>query len=253
MTTDVHLPPPIITRDKMNIADLYSTRIQKTFDEDQAEILSILQAHPKQVLKLINYYMGMPLSYPATIAQIDRGVVDLDVQAQQAFTIEHSRSTFIRSTIFKYDVFAMAQYVNVRKQAATFVKFSYVEIMAERRNFLRLQLEPSPETVIESPLGVIDGRVCDISLSGLNIMIDTYCPLEKGSEMPIRFTLTTIEQGQDLNVNIPAILYSISGDAPPYNYAFAISPDTLLERQLSHFIFQRQIEIIREIKDAVDV
>ena len=237
----------------MNIADLYSTRIQKTFDEDQAEILAILKAHPKQVLKLINYYMGMPLSYPATIAQIDRGVVDLDVQAQQAFTIEHSRCTFIRSTIFKHDVFAQAQYVNIRKQAATFVKFSYVEIMAERRNFLRLQLEPSPETVIESPLGIVDGRLCDISLSGLNVLIDNYCPLETGLEMPIRFTLTTIEQNQSFTVNIPARLLAISGDVPPYKYAFAISPDTLLERQLSHFIFQRQIEIIREIKDAVDV
>jgi len=236
----------------MNIEDLYSTRIQKTFDEDQAEILSILQANPKQILKLINYYMGMPLSYPATIAQIDRGVVDLDVQAQQAFTIEHARSTFIRSPIFKFDVFAQAQYVNIRKRAATFVKFTYVEIMAERRNFIRLELEPAPAAMIESPPGTIDGRLHDISLSGLNILVDNYCPLERNTEMPIRFTLTSVEHNQSFNVNLPARLLAITADAPPYNYAFAIYPDKTLERQLSQFIFQRQIEIIRDIKDTVD-
>jgi hypothetical protein len=235
----------------MNIEDLYSTRIQNTYDEDQAEIIAILQAHAKQQLKLINYYMGMPLSYPATIAQIDRGVVDLDVQAQQAFTIEQSRSTFIRSPIFKHDVFAQAQYVNIGKRAATFVKFCYVELMAERRNFLRLELQPSPETVIESPLGILDGKLHDISLAGLNILIDSYCPLERNTEMPIRFTLSSIEHNQSFNVTLPASMLAITAEAPPYNYAFAISPDKTLERQLSQFIFQRQIEIIRAIKDIV--
>ena len=80
----------------MNIADLYSTRIQKTFDEDQAEIVSILKANPKKSLKLITYYKGLPLSYPATVTSIDRGAVDIEVKEEQAFTIEQSRSAFIR-------------------------------------------------------------------------------------------------------------------------------------------------------------
>ncbi len=232
--------------------DLYSTRIQKTFDEDQAEIISILKANPKQTLKLINYYMGMPLSYSASIAQLDRGVLDLDVQPQQAFTIEHSRSAFIRAPIFKYDVFAQAQYVNIRKRAATFVKFCYVEIMAEKRNFIRLELRPAPNVIIESPLGIIEGRLNDISLSGLNIMIDNYCPLERDSEMPVSFLLKTVEQNHSINVNIPASLIKITGEAPPYRYSFFISPEKNMESQMSQFIFQRQIEIIREIKDQVE-
>ena len=222
------------------------------FDDDQAEIISILKANPKQILKLINYYMGMPLSYPATIVQIDRGIVDLDVQPQQAFTIEHSRSAFIRCPLFKHDVFAQAQYVNIRKRAATFVKFCYVEIMAERRNFIRMVLDPKPAVIIESPLGIIDGKLHDISLTGLNILIDNYCPIERNTEMPIRFTLTISEQNLSFNVDLPAKLIAITAEAPPYKYAFAIVPDKTLERQLSHFIFQRQIEVIREIKDAVE-
>jgi hypothetical protein len=234
----------------MNLADLYGTRVQTTYDEDHAEIFSILKANPKKVLKLINYYKGLPLSYPAVVSSIDKGAVDLDVQAEQAFTIEQSRSTFIRSTLFKHDVLAQVLYVNIKKHAASFVKFSYVEIMAERRNFIRMTLEPSPVTTIESDDGTIEGSLYDLSLSGLNVMTHHYSPIATGSETSIRFILNSSEQNLNLNVNVPARLVDIKDDSPPYHYKFTICPDKLLERALSQYIFQRQIEVIREIKDA---
>jgi hypothetical protein len=235
----------------MNIADLYSTRIQKTFDEDHAEIVSILKANPRQALKLITYYKGLPLSYPANIAAIERDTIDLDVKGEQAFTIEQSRSAFIRSSLFKHDVFAQVLYVNVKKQAASFVKFSYVELMAERRNFIRLEMEPSPYTEIASPLGIIEGNLYDISLSGLNVSIHHSCPLTIDTEASVKFVLPQIEQTHELQVCVTAKLIAVRDDYLPYSYKFTICPDKYLERQLSHYIFQRQIEIIREIKDGV--
>lgn len=235
----------------MNISDLYGTRIQKSFDEDQADIISILKANPKKSLKLINYYKGLPLSYSASIASIDSGTIDLDVQAEQAFAIEKSRSVFIRSPLFKHDIFAHAQYVNTKKGMATFVKFSYVEIMAERRNFIRVVPEPHPNTVIESSLGVIEGDLYDVSLSGLNISIHHSCQLEIDAVSPTLFTLSNIEQSLGFKVSVPATLICIKGDVLPRNYKFTMCPDKALERQLSQYIIQRQIEIIREIKDTV--
>jgi c-di-GMP-binding flagellar brake protein YcgR len=236
----------------MNITDLYSTRIQKTFDDVQAEIVSILKANPKAALKLISYYKGLPLSYQAKIVSIDRGTLDLDVQAEQAFAIEKSRSVFIRSPLFKHDVFAQAQFVNIKKKAASFVKFSYVEIMAERRNFIRVATESQPNTAISSPLGLIEGQLADISLSGMNIVIQHSVPLEIDSEAPTSFKLRNIEQGLNLTINTPARLINITGDKLPRNYKFTFNPDRSLERQLSQYIFQRQIEIIKEIKDAIE-
>ena len=235
----------------MTSTDLFSTRIQKNFDDDQAEILAMLEANLKQPLKLINYYKGIPLSYPATIASISRGVVDLDVQAMQAFTIEQARSTFIRSPLFKYDLFAQAQYVNVRKKAATFVKFSYVEIMAERRSFVRVEVDARVIVTIVSPQGNVEGRLTDISLSGLGVLIDYTSLLETGVETTLQFTLVSPETAQPVSISIPATLVNISGDLSPYSYRFAINPEKLLERQISQYVFQRQVEIIREVKEIV--
>lgn len=235
----------------MNVLDLYSTRIQKTFDEDHDEIVAIFKANPKASLKLINYYKGLLLSYPAAIAGLDRGVLDLDLQAEQAFTVEHGRYIFIRSPLFKFDLFAQAQYVNVRKKAASFVKFCYVDIMAERRNFLRLELDQPVEVAMTTPAGLLEGKLHDFSLSGLNVAVQDYCPLEPNSEVSISFSLLDSEHQQTFSLNLPARLITIADTERPYCYKFAMVLEKAAERQLSKFIFQRQVEIIREIKDGV--
>jgi hypothetical protein len=235
----------------MNVTDLYTGRIQKSFDEDQIEIVSILKGKPNQVLKLINYYNGLPFSYAATVVAIERGAVDLDVRAEQAFAIEKSRSTFIRSPIFKYDVFARAQYVNIKKMVASFVKFSYVEIMAERRNFIRIAPEPHTEALIKSALGTFEGDVYDLSLSGLNILVHSSCPLELDAETTVSFMLSNVDPPIAVQIVVPAKLIAIKGDTLPREYKFIIMPDKTVERHLSQYIFKRQVEIIKEVKSAI--
>lgn len=236
----------------MDISDLYSTRIQKSFDEDQADIIAILKsAPPKTVLRLINYFKGMPVSYSATINSVERNTVDLDLQGEQAFTVEDSRSAFIRSPLFKFDVFATAQYVNVKKRAATFTKLSYVEIVAEQRNFIRINPDPPPVVVIETPEGTIEGHLFDISLTGLNILVENFCEIERGSEVKIKSTFQNVERDLTVNLNVTAKLVTIKDHLRPYSYIFTFRSDKELERQLSQYVFKRQVEIIREIKDAV--
>jgi len=237
-------------RGDMDITDLYRTCIQKNFDDDQAEILAILKANPKKTLKLISYYKGLPLAYTAAMVSLDRGIADLDVRAEQAYVIEKSRSVFIRSPLFKHDVFAHAQYASAKKKAVTVGKFCYVEIMAERRNFIRVSPGAHTNSVIESPLGSIEGDLYDLSLSGLNIAVHHSCQLEISAEMSIRFILKNLDGSSDLRANVQAKLVAISGDMLPRNYRFSMNPDKFFERQLSKYIIDRQIEIIREIKEA---
>jgi hypothetical protein len=235
----------------MNISDIYSVRIQSSFDDDMMEILDVFKTHPNKIVRLINYYKGLPLSYAATIIATDRGTVDFSVTAEQAYAIEQDRYAFIRTPLLKYDVFAKAQYVNVKKMATSLVKCCYVEIMAERRNFIRMAPEPRPTVVINSPLGVVEGELQDISLSGANVSIHHSCPLEAGYETSISFMLNDIETGEPMPIISPARLIRVSGEAPPRDYLFATSLDKALERQLSRYMIQRQIEVIKEIKDAI--
>lgn len=240
----------------MEISDLYSTRIQNTFDEDYAEILSIFREEfsksHKLDVRLINYHKGLPISYPATVVGVERDTIELDVYPQQAVTLADHRYTFIRSNLFKHDIFANIQYVNIKKRAATLQKLCYVEIMAEKRNYVRLELDQPQNALFMTDDGTVRGKLIELSINGAGVLIEQPCSMERGQETNLMFMLHDLKHDLNYNVKTMAKLVGISGDRLPRYYRFAIKPDKILDRQIAQFIFQRQIEIIQDIKNAAE-
>ena len=152
----------------MDYTHLYSTRIQKTFDEDNADILETFRTafatNPQLSLHLVNYYKGLPISYKAKIAGIDKSSIDLDVHPKQAVAIAAEHYTFIKSNLFKHDILARTQYINIKRKAVLLNKFCYVEILAETRKHLRLELDQPLNAVFNSPSGVIRGKITELSI-----------------------------------------------------------------------------------------
>lgn len=235
---------------------LYSTRIEKTFDEDNAEIIHRLKAelakNEKLSVRLINYYKGLPVSYPAAVVGVERDIVDIDVIPQQAFSMLEHRYTFIRCGIFRRDIHANVQYVNIKRSAISLRKLCYIEIMAERRNYIRLELEKHPNALLITKNGVVKGKVTELAINGACIRVEQSCSLEIGDELTIGFMLHDHQQNVDYSVKTLARLVGIEGNSQQRHYRFHTSPDRILDRILAQFLFQRQIEIMREIKDATD-
>jgi hypothetical protein len=241
----------------MDNSYLYSTRIEKTYDEDLADIIARIRheltLHKKIEIRLINYFKGLQVSYPAYIVGVDKETIELDVFPEQAVTMAIHHYTFIRSKLFKWDILANVQYVNIKKRAASLRKFSYVEIMAERRNYLRLELDEKIDCVLNVSEGVIQGRLVEISIKGACIQISHSCSLEIDNEVTMMFMLYNGGQDVSYNVKTHAKLVNIHGDALPRYYRFETFPDKICDRQISQFLFQRQVEIIRRIKDAAEI
>jgi hypothetical protein len=239
----------------MDFTSLYSTRIQTTFDDDQAAILKI--AHEKcgksgLKVSLTNYYMGLPITYPATIVGVERGNLDLDVSPQQAVAIATDHYTLIRSEVFPFPVVAHVQYINVKKHAASLNKLCYVEVLAEKRTAVRLNLEPPIRATIQFEDQSIIGDLVDISTSGLAVLLDEYVELVPETELTVKFMLPDPVLQKHTLVKVPATLVGIAENASPYRYKFKIVPEKHHEQLISRFSFQRQVEIIRGLKDSSD-
>jgi hypothetical protein len=236
----------------MDHSYLYSTRIQNTFDEDQAEILSLfreeLARHPKFQITLINYYHGLPVSCPAHIISIEKDMIDLDVAPYQAFTMRDHHYTFIRSKVLKHDVHANVQYVNINRRAASLRKLCYVEIMAERRDYIRLSLENPQNASFKTTEGLAKGKLVEISINGACVQVFDSCSMEIGEETTLTFMLHDIVQNLDYTMRTQATLVGVDGDTLPRRFRFAIAPDKILDREIARYLFQRQIEILQEIK-----
>lgn len=243
----------------MDHSYLYSTRIQNTFDEDQAEIISILKQElskqPKYQVRLINYYKGLPVSYPAQLIDIERDIIELDIYPQQAVVLAEQHGTFIRCKALKHDLFANVQYVNIRKRAASLRKICYVEIMAERRSYIRLELEPHRNALIRSTDGIVKGQLTELAINGACVKSEQPCTLEIGAEITLSFMMHDImHHNFDYTVKTEAKLVGIEGgETLTKYYRFLITPDKILDRFLAQYLFQRQIEIIREIRDITEV
>ena len=236
---------------------LYSTRIQKTFDEDQADILEIFRTafarNPKLPIHLVNYYKGLPISYKAKIAGIDKNAMDLDINPKQAVAISTEHYTFIKCKLFKYDILAQSQYVNVRRKAVLLSKFCYVEIMAESRKHLRLLLEPPVNALFNSPSGIIRGKVIELSMGGAVLEVSEAFNEEIDTEANLIIMIPDLEQNTNYNLRIPAKLVSIQDDCKPKRFKFSITPDKITDRFLAKHMYHRQVQIIHELQDASEL
>ena len=238
----------------MDFTHCYHTRIKTSLDDDRAAIIAgfqdIIKRGDRPKFRLVNYYKGLPISYPATIAELNYGTLELDVHQQQAVVIDRSGHVFIKCDYFDCAILAEVQNVDVRRMTAAVKNFTFVEIMAERRDALRLELEPPTEAEISCDSIKLPGRLFDISLGGFSIRTAERCPFGKGAEVRLRVMVPNLLQNTVTGIQTTAChVETISkGDSDICRFSF--QADAQSEAAISRFIFQRQVEIIREIKEA---
>ncbi len=244
----------------------YSTRIQTSFDDDQADIFKVFRANqtakegPK--VSLINYFKGLPITSSARILGIDKNNLDLDVEPLQAVAISMDRYTFIRSKLFPFPLAASVLYVNIRKHMVTLSKLCYIELHAEKCAAVRVDFDPTLPATLQFDDQTIEGALLDISLHGVALGIKELVPLESGTETLIKFMLPDLERLKQTPKNdhhlikenlimLPATLVAIAGDRSPYRYKFRITLGKHQEQLISRYSFHRQLEIIHGLKEMV--
>lgn len=236
---------------------LYSTRIQNSFDEDQADIFSAIRAELDNSfnleVQLINYYRGLPVSFKAKIIGIDKDALDLDIPPEQAVAISEGRYTFIRSRLFKNPILAKAQYVSVKHKAVSLRKLCYVEIMAERRKHIRLELEPPIKAVFNSSTGIVKGKLVELSMSGAVMSVSQPFDGVVGEETTLIVMVPDIEQNTVYNIKLPSTLVDV-GDTNSRRIRLSITTDDRIsDRIIAKYLYHRQVVIIRELKETAEL
>lgn len=237
----------------MDVSHLYRSCTRKSVDEDRARIVAgfrdLLKGRSPVGVRLVNYYKGVPLSYPATVVEVSQGALEVDVHQQQAVALERFRYAFIKCDHFDCAILAEAHNVNMRTLAATLRNFSFVEIMAEKRRTLRLELQAETDAEIRADGVLTTGKLVDISLEGLSIRADRSCRLAAGEEVGLKVMVPDLLQNTLTPVaNRARHVVTTREDGWPV-CRFALESEPTSEATISRYIFQRQVEIIRELKE----
>jgi c-di-GMP-binding flagellar brake protein YcgR len=92
-------------------------------------------------------------------------------------------------------------------------------------------------------------RVLDLSLEGVSLLPEEHCELKKGAEVTLRVMVPNLLHNTLIPLETKATHVVTTGTRGSQICRFSIPVEPQSQALISRYIFQRQVEIIRELKD----
>lgn len=217
--------------------------------QDTEDILLILKkiaaGSIKNDLKLLNYYHEVPISYPARIDKIDGDCVEITIQQAQSAVLGLQKQTLLRSAAFPsgMGVHCFVEYVNVKNCFAVLGRFAFASVRAERRGAVRVYVDGLYPVSFAAEEQELCGHLLDISLTGIGMKSRQPVPAGLAENGSLRLNL------QNSALSLPAVYVKTVNRDDLQIHAFTIVPDQQADKLIAQFIYSRQVEIIRDLKD----
>ena len=215
-------------------------RFQELFDLDA-----------EQSLTLTNIYHELPISHPAKICEVRGNYLELTTSTLQLAAICHCNEVYIRSPHFEAPVLGRMDSIDVRRGVVRLCNFAFAELQADKRETVRVRFNKPITVIVHAGADRISGVIQDVSLGGCCIQTRTSRGLEENKDIQVE--LKVIDHGTGLPncTRIPCGIIQLSGDAAPFKCIFSFRHDKQSEQFLSRLINQRQLEILKELRETL--
>jgi len=221
---------------------------QLRFIEQFQEILALDRA---PALTLINIYKELPITHPASISDIRGKHLELATSELQLAAILHCNEVYIRSPHFDLPILGQMESIDIRRGLVRLSNFSYAELQSENRETVRVRFKRPTNIIIHCGLNRFSGVIHDISLGGCSINTLVRKGLDDAQEIAIELKVVDKSTGLPNCTRIPSSIIKISGDSAPFKCIFSFNHTNQSERFLSVLINQRQLEIVKELRDSL--
>ena len=222
---------------------LPTTDVRKDEESILEALVAIKDNKVANDVKLLNFYREVPINFGVSIDHVERGLVEMTVHQLQAALMGLQKETLIRSGHFRNDVVAKVNRAGTENGVAFLSHFSYVQILTDRRSHIRVTVSENIDVSFRAHQLRLQGKLMDISIGGMAFLAPDKQGIEDNTRGLISFSL----KGNRLE--FPAILLRIDDEPPEKRFVFQFNLDSKSETHISHFVFQTQSEIIRELKD----
>ncbi|KAB0669731.1 PilZ domain-containing protein [Oryzomonas sagensis] len=226
--------------------------VKGTEREDSLVIIQNMKELIGTNFSFLNYYKEIPVSYDAKLVNVDNEMAEFEVHEYQAKVITLEHKALIRSHekfSFREDMFGEAFYVNVARKKVILCNFGYAKIRSDMRRFVRVVLDRPLEAEIIVAEDILKGDIKDISLGGASINVMSTEQLPTGLDINMFLKLPDMVNGSIHEVGVAATVIKVTGDEAPYNCFVEFYPEKHSQQQISYYINQRQVEIIKELKE----
>jgi len=144
-----------------------------------------------------------------------------------------------------------AFYVNVVRKKVILCKFGYAKINSDLRRYVRVLLDRPIEADLIVEMDILKGSVKNLSLGGASIDVESKEQLPSGLDINMFLKLPDMLGNSIREVGVSAMVVNVKGDYAPYTCIVEFHHEKHSQQQMSYFINQRQVEIIKELKDHI--
>jgi len=233
------------------VKDTFQIVSIKDGKQDMEAILQVLRemqsGRLKSDLKLLNYYHEVPISFPVKIDSIVDDSLECSAHQAQSVVLGLQKQTLLTSSAFPQGLGAhcFVEYVNVKNCFVVLGRFAYAAIRADRRGAVRVKVDIVIPASYHAEEQSVSGNAFDISVTGIALSTDQAIPAGLPESGQMQFTL----QGTVLKT--PARYVKSVEQEGEFVHTFQIDPDQHTDKAISQYIYSRQVDIIRELKEQI--
>ena len=166
----------------------------------------------------------------------------------QTRALKVSHYTIIRSSKLEHDVYANAAY-DAETDEITLSEFSYVELLPDRRNTLRVKIGGLFQVPVEAGTTTFTAKLKDLSLGGCALEVPDKALLGNFTYFYLNLSFPLQNQPVPQKLRVMARLLRYESNDKPCRCILLFEHDRRSEDLIGRYIAQRQAEIIRELKD----
>lgn len=231
----------------------YDKVIRGTEHEDGLVIIQFLKGMLGQTFSFLNFYKEIPVSYDGRLISVENDMAEFEIHEYQAKVITLEKKALIRAhakSPVPDDLVGEVFYINTSRKRVILTRFHYAKIRSDLRRFVRVCLD-GHRADVDIYLGndIRPAAVRDISLGGVALLVADVTGLEPGMEINLILKLEAPDDNSLREIGAACTVARLLGDTSPYTCILEFHPDRHSQQALAYYINQRQVQIIRELKE----
>lgn len=210
----------------------------------------------KQPVRLLNVYLGVPISYDAMIVDMTANSVKMHVNKYQSVCLRQHKYTYFESPLLLGVIKASVVTIDLTTNIAVLGEFQYSDDAIGKRMLVRAQPAESIDVLLmnESRTQRTKAQLLDVSLTGIAVYVNQLIfnaeVFKQNSTVYAQFNLPGETQGKFSSVNVTGKIVNSNLDnrKQVYRIGLRIFPDEIANPILVQYISRRQSEIMRDIR-----
>ncbi len=209
-------------------------------------------------IKILNIFNGLVINTPSRIIKVTKDTVYINFEALQGVVLNIEKRTVLQSPIFLQDIEATVKKIDLTRKIAILENFKFLKTNANSRRYSRVTTSTKTPVSILFNGSTVNGYILDLSIKSIAIRIKYTSKIDtiKTENISLTFNIPNLKSNDGftrLNIRAKVIVISMTDTHNNCKIVCDIDEDYLSDSILMQYIYERQKELIIELKKTAQL